>query len=823
MSSLHKYEWDPVTGGILLLPQQEKSSKEPRPVYFREMNLLGMDKRWKYPQNDDAPIIWAEAEKYIYRGIVVARTKGGGLYQKPEVIFTDAEGSPQMGETLMPVDVSLMVAKNAELMDSLLEDTAKKIYDVYTKYRKRIDLFYVAFSGGKDSIVALDMVQRTLPHNAFKVVFGDTQMEFPDTYKTVDTVESWCRENDIDFYRAKSPLKPKAAWNSFGPPAAEIRWCCSVFKTTPQILLLRKLMQNPSFTGMAFTGIRAEESASRSEYDDISEGKKHKGQFSFHVIFDWNSAELYLHIFRYKLPLGESYYKGVPRAGCLVCPNAVGRSDYFRRAAYQKEIDSFLNIIQTTSTKASSYSDLQMREFINDGHWRTRSTGRELTTGKDLHKYREIEKGTHCITIMKNGVYPQWLQWLKTVGEITRVEEGIVEIRFQEKDYSLSWVVGNDGYDEIWLRNCFRTKADVKFLSLIKSTVVKAVYCVNCGACEAECKYSCIRCTQSGLTIGNNCKHCYQCHEIHEHCMRYYSIRNKDKEGKPLSAIDRYASFGYRNTWLESYINHGGDLEFWISAADGLAPNKRQDACHRFMLDAGIIEGKWKTKKDKETQEKITDYSPIKNTKFGGLILRSGSTDTIWALIIINLVTNADVPTFRWFIQNCEMYQPYEEKDVFDLLVPAFANDDKGHGKQNVIDSLKILLATTPLGLDQIIAQIDFTAKSTSRGDTISLNSLTRMPWYSPIPEVILYSLYKFAEACGDYHQFTLSYLMDETIEREGVSPTTIFGLDRDTMIRIINGLAINYPDYISASFSFDLDTITLRKEKNSEDILDLL
>lgn len=64
---MHKYEWDPVTGGILLLPQQEKNSKEPRPVYYREMNLLGMSKRWIYPQNDDAPIMWAEAEKYIYR------------------------------------------------------------------------------------------------------------------------------------------------------------------------------------------------------------------------------------------------------------------------------------------------------------------------------------------------------------------------------------------------------------------------------------------------------------------------------------------------------------------------------------------------------------------------------------------------------------------------------------------------------------------------------------------------------------------------------------------------------------------------------------
>ena len=97
------------------------------------------------------------------------------------------------------------------------------------------------------------------------------------------------------------------------------------------------------------------------------------------------------------------------------------------------------------------------------------------------------------------------------------------------------------------------------------------------------------------------------------------------------------------------------------------------------------------------------------------------------------------------------------------------------------------------------------------------------MPWPTPIPEVILYSLYKFAKACGDYYQFTLSYLMDETIERDGVSPTTIFGLDRDTMIRILNGLAINYPEFISVSFSFDLDTITLRRDKTPEDVLELL
>lgn len=805
------------------MPQQEKTSKEPRPVYYREMNLLGMDTRWKYPQNDDAPIMWAEAEKYIYRGKVVARTKGGGLYQKPEVVYIETEDGLPKGASLLPVDVGSMIAKNQELLDNLIEDTAKKIYSTYTRYKSRVDLFYVAFSGGKDSLVALDMVQRTLPHNSFKVVFGDTQMEFPDTYKTVASVEQWCQKNGIDFLRAKSPLSPKSAWSTFGPPAAEIRWCCSVFKTTPQILLLRHTVQKPDFTGMAFTGIRAEESVTRGEYDDVSEGKKHIGQFSFHVIFDWNSAEIYLHVFRYKLPLGESYFKGIPRAGCLVCPNAVGRSDFFRRAAFTKEIDSYLEIVKKTSKKTSSFSEKQMIEFINNGNWRTRSTGRELIFGNDLYRYKETEKGTHCITIFRKDLFRRWVQWMRTLGDVVSSDYGRLEINFQDKNYNLQWKVGVDGYDEIWLTNCFKTKTDIKFLSLLKSAVIKTIYCVNCGACEAECKYSCIHSTNNGLVIGNNCQHCFKCHDLHCHCVRYFSVRNKEGEDKPLSAIDRYSSFGFRNTWLESFVNHGGDMDFWISGADGLAPNKRQEACHQFLFDANIITGKWKTKRDKDTGEKTIDYSPIQTTRFGRKIIEKGASSAMWALIMINLVSNPDIPTFRWFLENCELFQQYDETDLFNLLLPVFANDEKGHGKQNVIDSLKIILATTPLGLEQIVSQIDVTTRNSARGETISLNSITRMPWYSPIPEVVLYGLYKFAETCGNYYQFTLSYLMDESIEREGVSPTTIFGLDRDTMIRIINGLAINYPDFISASFSFDLDTISLRKDKKAEDVLELL
>ena len=98
--------------------------------------------------------------------------------------------------------------------------------------------------------------------------------------------------------------------------------------------------------------------------------------------------------------------------------------------------------------------------------------------------------------------------------------------------------------------------------------------------------------------------------------------------------------------------------------------------------------------------------------------------------------------------------------------------------------------------------------------------SITRRSWDNPDLVVILYSLYKFAEACGGYYQFSLETLLDDSIERDGVSPTRIFGLTEETMKPILNGLSSRYPDFISASFTLDLDNITLKSDKTSDDVL---
>ena len=176
-------------------------------------------------------------------------------------------------------------------------------------------MFHVSFSGGKDSVVTLDIVQRAIPHNDFVVLFGNTGMEFPDTLDVVEKIKEQCINNDIKFYVAKSDYDALQNWGIFGHPSNTIRWCCSVHKTTQQLLCLRDIIGKNDLIEMAFVGIRADESIKRSEYDYISLGTKHKGQYSCNPIIDWSSAEIYLYIFLQKLIINEAYKKGNSRAG----------------------------------------------------------------------------------------------------------------------------------------------------------------------------------------------------------------------------------------------------------------------------------------------------------------------------------------------------------------------------------------------------------------------------------------------------------------------------------------------------------------------------
>lgn len=114
--------------------------------------------------------------------------------------------------------------------------------------------------------------------------------------------------------------------------------------------------------------------------------------------------------------------------------------------------------------------------------------------------------------------------------------------------------------------------------------------------------------------------------------------------------------------------------------------------------------------------------------------------------------------------------------------------------KKNALSSLKETLRLSPIGWLLLQGECEV------KGKTVA--TITKGSWYDAEPIVILYSLYKFAERMEGMYSFTLSDLLEDNEEREGLSPRAIFGIERETLKPILQGLANNYSSFIQVDFN---------------------
>ena len=421
-----------------------------------------------------------------------------------------------------------VIEVNEKVLETFEERARKFLRRLEERYGQSRRLV-VSYSGGKDSLVVLDLACKYLKN--FVVIFNDTSLELPDTYINVHEVEN---KYGIEIHWARARCDFSTIVKMLYLPSRDFRYCCKMLKLAPISQLLKKLAPTGS---ISIVGQRRYESSLRARLPQIAKSRWVANTLVAAPINEWTSLHVWLYIFRENLPYNKAYEKGFDRIGCWACPaNELAELDLASHwySNLREWLENVIENIRKELNLPSYWSIVglwrwrekypgDVRKYIERTFKETEEKLNEL-----CNYYREnalplsinLGEGSLRIVLKKEVDYNKLLlnienllHTLKLVSDMSDIDKGgnMLKVNIQnnaellisiEQRQTIEITVGLQSFSS-------------ELVGSILRVIVRAAYCTSCGLCESWCGSSAIS-VERGLILVSRirCRKCGLCNIV---------------------------------------------------------------------------------------------------------------------------------------------------------------------------------------------------------------------------------------------------------------------------------------------------------------------
>ena len=189
-----------------------------------------------------------------------------------------------------------------------------------------------ASSFGAEDVVVIDLLAQITP--AVRVFTLDTGRLHEETYDVMEAIRrKYGLVIDTVFPdRAKvESLENSKGFYSFRESIENRKECCAIRKLEP----LRRALQG---SDAWITGLRREQSVTRTGLDVVQADEGNPGKLKFNPLADWSQAQVWEHIRANDVPYNKLHDLNFPSIGCSPCTRAVALGEDLRAGRWWWEL-----------------------------------------------------------------------------------------------------------------------------------------------------------------------------------------------------------------------------------------------------------------------------------------------------------------------------------------------------------------------------------------------------------------------------------------------------------------------------------------------------